>query len=50
MIMPRYVSKGGLNVNGQYIPEKTEMGANPYVIHRDTAVFGEDAHVFRPEK
>ena len=50
MIMPRYISKGGLNINGQWIPEKTEMGANPYVVHRDTAIFGEDAHVFRPER
>ena len=50
MIMPRYISKGGLNINGQWIPEKTEVGANPYVVHRDTAIFGEDAHVFRPER
>ena len=50
MIMPRYISKGGLTVNGQWIPEKTEMGSNPYVIHRDTTVFGEDADVFRPER
>ena len=50
MIMPRYISEGGLSVNGKLIPEKTEMGANPYVIHRDPAVFGEDSHVFRPER
>ena len=50
MIMPRYISEGGLMVNGHWIPEMTEMGANPYVIHRDTIIFGEDADVFRPER
>src|SRR5581483_12027821 len=50
MIMPRYVSKEGVSVNGTFIPGGTEMGANPYVVHRDTSVFGEDAHVFRPER
>lgn len=49
-IMPRYVSRGGLNVGGLWAPEGTEIGANPYVIHRDRAVFGEDADVFRPER
>lgn len=50
MIMPRYISTGGLTVDGHWIPAKTEMGANPYVVHRDTTVFGEDADTFRPER
>lgn len=49
-IYPRYVSKGGMKINGIWVPEGTEIGANPYVIHRDSATFGADAHVFRPER
>ena len=50
MIMPRYISDGGIIVDGTLIPERAEMGANPYVIHRDISVYGEDAHLFRPER
>ena len=49
-ILPRYVSHGGMEVNGYWVPEGTEIGANPYIVHRDTATFGEDAHLFRPER
>jgi cytochrome P450 len=35
---------------GRYVPGGTEIGANPYVVHRDTKIFGEDADVFRPER
>ena len=50
MIMPRCVGEGGLELDGRHVPEGAEMGANPYVVHRDTTVFGEDAHLFRPER
>ncbi|KAI1502628.1 cytochrome P450 monooxygenase [Biscogniauxia marginata] len=50
MIIPRYVSDDGLNLYGKWVPPGTEIGANPYVIHRDKGVFGEDADVFRPER
>ena len=49
-IMPRLVSRGGMVVNGTWVPEGTEIGGNPYVIHRDSAKFGADAHLFRPER
>lgn len=49
-ILPRYVSKGGLNINGIWVPEGTEIGANPYIIHRDSATFGADADLFHPER
>lgn len=49
-ILPRYVSKNGMNINGIWVPEGTEIGANPYVVHRDSATFGADAHLFRPER
>ena len=50
IVLPRYVSKGGMVLNGIFVPEKTEIGANPYIIHRDKAVFGDDADIFRPER
>jgi cytochrome P450 len=50
MIIPRYVSGDGLDLYGKHVPPGTEIGANPYVIHRDRAVFGEDADEFRPER
>ncbi|KAL8919726.1 MAG: hypothetical protein Q9172_004839 [Xanthocarpia lactea] len=50
MIIPRYVSTGGMDLYGLHAPAGTEIGANPYVIQRDKGVFGEDAHVFRPER
>ena len=26
------------------------MGVNPWVVHRDRSVFGEDVEIFRPER
>ena len=42
--MPHSVS------NGQLIPAKTEIGANPVVINHNSDVFGPDSHYFRPER
>ena len=50
IMLPRYVSKGGMILNGIFVPENTEIGANPYVIHRDKEIFGADAANFRPER
>lgn len=50
MIIPRYVSEGGMDLYGMHAPAGTEIGANPYVIQRDKGVFGEDACDFRPER
>ncbi|CAG8953710.1 hypothetical protein HYFRA_00006599 [Hymenoscyphus fraxineus] len=49
-MMPRLVSKGGITINGIFVPEGTEIGANPYVVHRDTKVFGADAANFNPDR
>lgn len=50
IILPRYVSTGGMLINGIWIPPKTEIAANPYPIHRDKRIFGKDANIFRPER
>jgi cytochrome P450 len=50
MIIPRYVSDGGIEIDGKHVPAGTEIGANLYVVHRDKGIFGKDADVFRPER
>ena len=66
-ILPRIVGKGGIELEGHFVPEGTEITCNPWLVsklaqdsdavfltvvqvHRDTAVFGEDAEIFRPER
>lgn len=49
-ILPRYVSKEGIHVQGNFIPGGTEIAASPYIIHRDVDTFGKDAEAFRPER
>lgn len=50
IILPRYVSQGGLNLYGTFAPAGTEIGANAYVTNRNKDVFGDDADDFRPER
>ena len=50
MILPRYVGEGGMSVEGLEIPEGTEIGANPWVIHRDPQIFGDEVDEYRPER
>lgn len=40
IILPRYVCKGGLNLNNTWIPENTEIAANPWLANRDQGIFG----------
>ena len=35
---------------GQQIPQGTSVGCNPYVIHMDKEVFGEDVESYNPER
>ena len=50
IILPRLVSAGGMTIHGKFVPEGTEIGSNPYVLHRDRDIFGIDADQFRPER
>lgn len=48
--LPRVTPPGGFEIDGRFIPEGTFIGANPWVIHRVTEVFGDDVGSFRPER
>ncbi|KAF1358688.1 cytochrome P450 [Lizonia empirigonia] len=50
-VMPRYAPAQGLQLpNGFLVPAGYRVGINPYVVQRDTSLFGEDAETFRPER
>ncbi|MCJ1239302.1 hypothetical protein MMC14_007296 [Varicellaria rhodocarpa] len=50
MTLPRVTPRGGFEIDGHFIPEGTTVGVNPWVLHRDKKVFGEDADTFRPDR
>ncbi|KAM7223106.1 Cytochrome P450 monooxygenase sdnT [Rhypophila decipiens] len=50
MSLSRKVPKSGLSVNGVYIPPGTTVGCNPVSLHRNTAIFGDNASNFKPER
>ena len=49
-ILPRFVPKGGVQICGKFLPEGTVVGCNAWTVHRDKALYGEDADIFRPER
>lgn len=50
MPLTRVVGQNGAHIAGQFFPPGTEVGINPWVIHRNTSIFGPDAAQFRPER
>ncbi|KAH4855712.1 hypothetical protein HBH75_080600 [Parastagonospora nodorum] len=50
MALPRVVPPDGFEVEGVYLPGGTIIGANPWVIHRQKEIFGDDCDIFRPER
>lgn len=47
---PRYSPPGGIEVDGRYITAGYHIGISPIAQNRDTAVYGDDANEFRPER
>ncbi|KAL8800722.1 MAG: hypothetical protein Q9182_004965 [Xanthomendoza sp. 2 TL-2023] len=50
MVLPRYVSQGGMYMGTIWVPNHTEISANPFVLHRDKHIFGQDADIFNPDR
>ncbi|KAF2859255.1 cytochrome P450 family protein [Piedraia hortae CBS 480.64] len=50
MNLPRTVPEGGMALAGVFFPENYTVGANPWVMHRDKEVYGDDVDAFRPER
>ncbi|KAF1930580.1 pisatin demethylase [Didymella exigua CBS 183.55] len=50
-MVERVVPATGLTLaDGTVLPPGTIVGANPWVVHTDTRIFGDDADAFRPER
>ncbi|KAI1862730.1 uncharacterized protein JN550_010067 [Neoarthrinium moseri] len=50
MSLMRAVPWTGLNLHGYYFPPGTTVGCNPTAYHHNTAVFGENAGSFNPDR
>ncbi|ETN41001.1 uncharacterized protein HMPREF1541_02933 [Cyphellophora europaea CBS 101466] len=48
--LPRYAPDGGLYIDGKHIPAGYEVGISPLAQNHDTAIWGEDAGEFKPER
>lgn len=48
--LERIVPPQGAEIAGHFIKGGTIVGCSAWVIHRDTAIFGDDVEVFRPER
>ena len=46
----RIVPAGGLSVDGHLIPPGTVVGISSLAQNRDTAIFGQDADIFNPDR
>lgn len=39
-----------MDLFGRFAPAGTDISGNPWIMHRDQELFGEDADEFRPER
>ena len=46
----RVVPDQGATICGRFVPAGTIVGCNPWVMHHNRDVFGEDADAYRPER
>jgi hypothetical protein len=47
--LPRYVPKGGVTIEGYFVPAGTSIGSSAYCLHRNPTVFP-DAETWSPER
>jgi cytochrome P450 len=50
MSLPRVTPAGGYTVDNTYIPAGSVIGCNPWVVHRNKEVYGDDVDAFQPER
>ncbi|KAI5785117.1 cytochrome P450 [Pyronema domesticum] len=50
LTFPRHVPKGGREICGHFFPEGCRVGVNPYVLHYQQSIFGEDAEDYNPDR
>jgi cytochrome P450 len=50
LTFPRHVPAGGRTLCGHFFAEGCRVGVNPYVLHYEQSVFGEDAEDFNPDR
>lgn len=48
--LPRTVPSEGFDIGGYHSSAGDVVGMNPWIVHRDKELFGEDAETFRPER
>jgi len=49
--LERYVHPGGHTLpDGSFVPQGVTLALNPYVLCRNDGAYGQDAHLFRPER
>ncbi|RDL29798.1 uncharacterized protein BP5553_10663 [Venustampulla echinocandica] len=51
LLLERIVPDTGLQLaDGTFLPAGTKVGMNPWVIHKNKTIYGQDAESFRPER
>lgn len=50
LLLERRVPVEGCQIAGTRLPPGTTVGINPWVLHRNPDVWGEDVDIFRPER